>query len=174
MRLENYAASVKRAKFLLVALALAFTAVSSTAQVPTPEQLNALKSLPQDQQQELIQSVLGGKSDGTNRKTDPRLDMPETVDSQTDRSRLLQQQNALERERDQTTDGRTLRRARENPELRAFDSVLIDLTPYELTPNLFNTGVPTPPAVGTSTTGTTPGGAGVTNALGAVDRKSVV
>ena len=168
MSSESYAANIKRARFLVVVLALAFVAASSTAQVPTPEQLNALKSLPQEQQQELIQSVLGAKGDGTNRRTDPRLDMPETVDGQnpSDRSRL--QQNGVER--DKTTDGRTLRRLQENPELRAFDSVLIDLTPYELTPNANNAnvsaapGVATGPAVG--------GAAGVSGVLGAAGADS--
>jgi polysaccharide export outer membrane protein len=127
--------------FLLVA--------SAPAQVPTPEQLNALKSLPADQQQQLIESVLG-KGDGTNRKVDPKLDMPDTVQGKDSRSRLLQ----TEGEKDKTADGRPLRHSSENPELRAFDTVLIDLTPYELTPKLGNT--PTAPT-GANVPGATAG-----------------
>jgi protein involved in polysaccharide export with SLBB domain len=104
------------------------------AQVPTPEQLNVLKSLPPDQQQQLIQSVLGGKGDGTSRKTDPKLDMPDSIEERNGRS----EQSKNELDRDRTVDGRMLRRSREDPELRAFDSVLIDLTPYELTPKSSN------------------------------------
>ena len=98
-----------------------------SAQTPTPDQLNVFKSLPQDQQQELVQSVLGGKSDGTNRKIDPKLDTGDKNDQRDARQRELQ--NGADSV-DRTADGRMLRRSREDPELRAFDSVLIDLTPY--------------------------------------------
>jgi polysaccharide biosynthesis/export protein len=122
--------------FLSVAT-LTFATAATVAQTPTPDQLNALKNLPQDQQDALLQSVLG-KSDGTNRKTDPKLDMPETIDQKSDRSREFPSQV----DRDKTADGRPLRRSRENPELRAFDWVLIDLTPYELTPKDVNPAAP--------------------------------
>jgi len=111
-------------------MGLGFIAASTNAQVPTPEQLNVLKSLPPDQQQQLIQSVLGGKSDGTNRKSDPKLDMGDNADGRDSRSRQFQDQ----KDRDKTKDGRNLRQSDEDPELRSFDSVLIDLTPYDLTP----------------------------------------
>jgi hypothetical protein len=119
----------RRAKIVCSAVALTVIAAAAAGQTPTPEQLNVLRSLPQDQQDSLIQSVLG-KSDGTNRKSDPRLNMPETVDEKNDRSRG--QRGDIDQ--DKTIDGRVLRRSREDPELRAYDSVLIDLTPYELTP----------------------------------------
>ena len=142
MKVVIFAANMKRARILVVAAALALLAASSSAQVPTPEQLNALKSLPPDQQQELIQNVLGSRGDGTNRKTDQKLEMPETIEGQNERSRAL-----LNEERDKTADGHALRRSRENPELRAFDSVLIDLTPYELTPKTNNANALPNPAV---------------------------
>jgi polysaccharide biosynthesis/export protein len=121
MKVDNFAASWKRANSLLAAAALTLVTAFATAQSPTPEQLNQLKNLPADQQQELLQSVLE-KNDGTVRKTEPKLDMPNTIEGNPDRSR--------EREKDTTKDGHVLRRLNENPELRAFDSVLIDLTPY--------------------------------------------
>ena len=74
MSAESIAAKLKHPRYLLVAIVLVMVAASTPAQVPTPEQLNALKTLPADQQQQLIQTVLG-KGDGTNRKVDPKLDM---------------------------------------------------------------------------------------------------
>jgi len=64
--------------FTLVAILVAAVAV---AQTPTSDQLNALKNMPKDQQDALIQSVLGGlgKSDGTGTKSDSKLNTPETV-----------------------------------------------------------------------------------------------
>jgi polysaccharide biosynthesis/export protein len=130
MSAEKFARVKRWAGYLLAAVGLGLVVAATNAQVPTPDQLNVLKSLPPEQQQQLIQSVLGGKGDGTNRKTDPKLDMGDTSDGRDRRSRLLQDQT----DRDKTKDGRTLRQSDEDPELRAFDSVLIDLTPYELTP----------------------------------------
>jgi polysaccharide export outer membrane protein len=75
-----------------------------------------------------MQSVLGGKGDGTNKKTDSRLNAPETVERKNDRTGETQR----ETKNDKTIDGRTLRRSDEDPELRADDTVLIDLTPIEL------------------------------------------
>jgi polysaccharide biosynthesis/export protein len=129
MRAVRFGANTSRRLSLVIACALGFMACFAFAQTPTPEQLNALKSLPADQQQELIQSVLG-RGDGTNRKTDSKLQMPETVEER--ESQLREQQNDLNRTK--TTDGRVLRKSSEDPELRAFDSILIDLTPYDLTP----------------------------------------
>jgi len=96
------------------------------AQTPSQDQLNALKNLSPEQQQALIQSVLGN-SDGT-KKTDSKLNTPETVDKRDDR--LGGQGKEIKQGK--TLDGRTLRQSDEDPELRADDSVLIDLTPVEL------------------------------------------
>jgi polysaccharide biosynthesis/export protein len=112
-------------KILGALLGLLLIGVAATAQTPTPEQLNALKSLPQDQQDALLQS-LTGKSDGTGKKTDPRLSTPETVMPRSDAT------DALDRYRkDKTSDGRRLRLLDEDPELRPDDSVLIDLIPID-------------------------------------------
>jgi polysaccharide biosynthesis/export protein len=140
--------SIRVATFLLLA------GVGASAQTPSPEQLNALKNLPPDQQQQLLQGVLG--ADGTNRKTDPKLNSPETVDRP---GRL----GELEKEQDKgkTVDGRTLRKPDEDPELRAGDTVLIDLTPVELVGPDSNLIVP---AGGT----TSPSGAAASSAAAAV------
>src|ERR1700733_926622 len=125
MSVAFFAAIRRLGGYLGVATALLAIGVSAGAQTPSADQLNALKNLPPDQQQQLLQGVLG--TDGTNRKTDPKLNTPETVDRP---GRLGEMDK--ETERGKTIDGRTLRRTDEDPELRAGDTVLIDLTPVEL------------------------------------------
>jgi protein involved in polysaccharide export with SLBB domain len=107
------------------ALTLILMSSVSRAQTPTQDQLDALKNLPQDQQTQLLQSILGNGSSatGTTNKGDSRLSMPESVrptleDGETLRAR-------------KTADGRTLRQPNEDPELRADDSVMLELTPIE-------------------------------------------
>jgi polysaccharide biosynthesis/export protein len=129
MSLDFLAGCLRRVKLLTVAAALIISAVAS-AQTPSPDQLNALKNLSPDQQDALLQTFLG-KGDGTSRKSDPKLATPETVDDKDDRSRTQKQKDA---NRNKTADGRMLRQPYEDPELQAFDSVLIDLTPYGLAP----------------------------------------
>ncbi len=85
-----------------------------------------LKNLPPDQQQQLLQSVLGGKGDGTGKKTDSNLQMPETVRP---RNEQLDQYDRYVK--DKTVDGRPLRLKDEDPELRPGDTVLIDLVTIE-------------------------------------------
>jgi polysaccharide export outer membrane protein len=116
----------KRARRHVTAILLSFISSLVYAQTPTQDQLNAFKNLSPDQQQSLLQSVLG-RGDSNSQKADSKLSAPETIDH-SDRTK------ALERESDtnKTIDGRTLRKSDENPELRAGDSVLIDLTPAEL------------------------------------------
>jgi len=111
-----------RAAILCVSLGAA-----AVAQTPTPEQLNILRSLPQDQQDSLIQSVLGGSKNDTGAKSDSKLSMPDSVKQSGER--LNNTQNNRERK---TADGRTLRLSDEDPELRPGDYVLIDLTPLQL------------------------------------------
>src|ERR1700730_632943 len=113
-------------KFLSSFLVVLLTSLAATAQTPTSDQLNALKSMPKDQQDALIQSVLG-KSDGTGTKSDSKLNMPETVQPKTDQSNELL--NKLKKGK--TLDDHTLRQPDEDPELRADDTILIDLTPID-------------------------------------------
>ena len=143
MRVVFFAACRRLAKSLSAAIALILvgTAVVAQTPVPTQDQLNIFKSLPQDQQDALMQSVLG-KGDGTNKKSDSQLNSPETVQKKNDRTG----QSEKELNNDKTKDGHTLRKSDEDPELRADDYVLIDLTPVELDKDgnlvVHNTGNP--------------------------------
>ena len=57
----------------------------AVAQTPTSDQLDILKNMPKEQQDALIQSVLGkGDTTGTGTKTDSKLTTPETVRPKTD------------------------------------------------------------------------------------------
>ncbi len=116
-----------RSRLFATSLVLLSMCLGASAQSPTADQLNALKSTPQDQQNALIQSVLG-KGDGTGTKTDPRLNTPQTVQPKTDQT--TDQEGKYPK--DKTRDGRKLRISDEDPELRADDTVLIDLTPFDL------------------------------------------
>ncbi len=137
---------------LKAAIMCLLVGAAAVAQTPTPDQLNILRSLPQDQQDSLIQSVLGGgKSDGTGRQTDSKLNMPETVDEHGERLN-----NSRYGKEQKTADGRTLRLSDENPELRPFDYVLIDLSPVELAPRDGSTVAP----AGSPTNGPAPAGYG--------------
>jgi polysaccharide biosynthesis/export protein len=108
---------------------LVFLSISLTASVhsQSDDPIQAIKdSLSQGQQGSILQDVLG-KGNGTGKKTDQKLQTPETVDSKTDRAKDLLDKN----NREKTRDGRILRQINEDPELRANDSVLIEMTPIE-------------------------------------------
>src|ERR1700722_11995870 len=167
MRVVSFAAACRRlAKFLsaTITLILIGAAVGAQTPVPTQDQLNIFKSLPQDQQDALMQSVLGGKGDSTNKKSDSQLDSPETVKKKNDRTGERDQ----EENNDKTKDGHTLRKSDEHPELRAGDYVLVDLTPIELDKDgnliVHNTGDPAagsaPPSPNSSALGSAAADAG--------------
>jgi protein involved in polysaccharide export with SLBB domain len=128
MSIAFVAACKRLARSFSAAIFLIFIGAFAGAQSPTQDPLSILKGLSQDQQDALMQSVLG-KSDGTSRKTDSQLNTPETVQKKNDRTGAAESGTT---NRDKTIDGRTLRRSDEDPELRAGDTVLIDLTPVEL------------------------------------------
>jgi polysaccharide export outer membrane protein len=109
---------------LLVLLSLGLAASSVQSQ-QTDDPLQALKdSLSQDQSGSILQGVLGGNNDGTGKKTDKKLEQPETVLQKNNRTTDLYDRDKYEK----TRDGRILRQYGEDPELRADDTVLIDLT----------------------------------------------
>jgi polysaccharide export outer membrane protein len=89
--------------------------LAASAQTPTPDQLQALKDLTPDQQNAILQGI---KGNGTGKTTDSKLKTPETVRPPTDLS-----ENAKK-----TRDGRILRQFDEDPELRANDTVMIEIT----------------------------------------------
>jgi polysaccharide biosynthesis/export protein len=115
-----------RFRLLSIVFAMILGAYPALAQTPTADQMSVLKNLPPDQQQQLIQSVLAGKGDGTGKKTDPSLQIPETVRQKNDR-----QDQYDKYIKDKTVDGRPLRSADEDPELRPGDSILVDLITIE-------------------------------------------
>jgi protein involved in polysaccharide export with SLBB domain len=152
------AASRKLASPLRIATIFLVMGTIAGAQTPSQDPLSALKNLTPEQQQSLIQGVLGnGNGDGTTKKTDSKLNSPETVDKRDDR---LGEQ-AKETKKGKTIDGRMLRQSDEDPELRAGDSVLIDLTPIELVgpnnnvivPAGGTTSAPSPPGADNATSG---------------------
>lgn len=116
-------------QFKSIGLALVFLVTGTIAGAQTStsssDPIGALKNLSSDQQDSLLQSVLG-KTDGTGRKVDPRLAEP---DSELKNSQTTDRQGKpIVRK---TADGRILRIQDEDPELRADDTILIDLTPLE-------------------------------------------
>ena len=159
MSIAFVAACKRLARSLGAAGILIFIGALAGAQSPssTPDPLSLLKNLSQDQQDSLLQSVLGGTGTGTNKKADSQLNSPETVQKKNDRTGELDTQA----DRNKTRDGRNLRKLDENPELRAGDSVLIDLTPIEFSLKENNLMAPT----GTATNA--PGQAGALGSLAA-------
>jgi protein involved in polysaccharide export with SLBB domain len=116
-------------KILGAALVLCLTGAMAGAQAPTQDMLDMLKNLSQDQQGSLLQSIMGkgGTGTSTSTKTDNKLSTPETVQPTNGQTELEQQVEKKQK----TLDGRTLRQSDENPELRADDTVLIDVTPID-------------------------------------------
>src|ERR1700728_931130 len=111
---------------LLVLLTMG-VAGSAESQSQADDPIQALKdSLSRDQGSSLLQSVLG-KGDGTGKKTDSKLNTPETVQSKSERAPSDKNKAKLQI----IADGRILRQRGENPELRADDTVLIDLTSFD-------------------------------------------
>jgi polysaccharide export outer membrane protein len=113
-----------RSKSLGALLVLLTIGVAGSAQSQSDDTLQALKDSLSggDQQSSILQNVLGGKSDG--KKSDSKLNTPETVQSKSNRDLV----DKLDKERNEKTrDGRYLRQRDEDPELRADDTVMIEL-----------------------------------------------
>jgi polysaccharide biosynthesis/export protein len=116
-----------RSRSLFALLVLLSVGLSASVQSQTEDPIQALKdSLTQDSQGSVLQSVLG-KGDGTGKKTDQKLNSPETV-----QAKSKQQLDLLDNaNKGKTRDGRILRQSNEDPELRADDTVLIEMTSVE-------------------------------------------
>ncbi len=109
---------------LLVLLTMG-VAGSAQSQSQADDPIQSLKdSLSGDQGSSLLQSVLGGKGGDAGKKTDSKLNTPETVQSKSERAPSDKNKAKLQL----SADGRILRQRGEDPELRADDTVLIDLT----------------------------------------------
>jgi polysaccharide export outer membrane protein len=104
----------------LFALSISMAASSQSQNTDTLQSLK--NSMSPDQQSSILQQMLGGKGGASGKKTDPKLDTPETVRRKGD------QPDFFDKDKYQKTrDGRTLRQIDEDPELRADDTVLIEL-----------------------------------------------
>jgi polysaccharide export outer membrane protein len=172
MRVVFFAACRKLAGSLGAATILILIATVVGAQSPSQDPLSLLKNLSQDQQDSLLQSVLG-KGGGTNRRSDSKLESPETVERTNDRTGTSDR----ETRNNKTADGRTLRNSEEDPELRADDFVLIDLTPIELAGKDGTAIAPagaTPSSTGKAPTAAAnnPGAPSGVNALGSNNKNS--
>jgi protein involved in polysaccharide export with SLBB domain len=98
---------------------------SAQSQSQADDPIQSLKdSLSGDQGSSLLQSVLGGKGGDAGKKTDSKLNTPETVLPKSERAPSDKNKAKLQL----SADGRILRQRGEDPELRADDTVLIDLT----------------------------------------------
>ena len=132
-----------RTRALVALAALLSISLAGSTQSQNTDTLQALKnSLSPDQQGSILQEVLGGKGGASGKKTDPKLDSPETV-----RRKNGDQPDLFDKDKFQKTrDGRTLRQMDEDPELRASDTVLIELISLDevcndnLNPNLNQPG----------------------------------
>jgi len=104
--------------------------LAPTAKTQTSDTLQALKdSLSPDQQSSILNNVLG-KGDTSGKKTDKKLETPDTM---LDSEKTNEAKQPIRRiKKVETYDGRILRQLDEDPELRAYDTVIIDLTPIEL------------------------------------------
>jgi protein involved in polysaccharide export with SLBB domain len=107
---------------------LVFLSLSLTASVhsQTDDTIQALKnSLSPDQQSSILQNVLGKSGSSGNKKTDQKLQSPET----TERPKSDEDKDFLEKaNKEKTRDDRILRQLNEDPEIRAEDTVLIEVS----------------------------------------------
>jgi protein involved in polysaccharide export with SLBB domain len=166
-----YPAGAMRGRSSWLLLVLLFCGLGARAQNQTDDTLQALKdSLSQDQQGSILQGILG-KGEGSSKKTDQKLNTPETVQSKT-----KEETDLLEKEKkEKTRDGRILRQSNEDPELRADDSVLIEMTPINELCDRYRPGLPSPngnngsngaAVTGMNATGAGSGISGVTGGYG--------
>ena len=147
---------------LLGAAAVLALGLASTAQTQTQDTLQALKdSLSPDQQSSIMQSVLG-KTDGTGKKSDKKLETPDTMMEKTNEEK----QPVHKIKKVETYDGRILRQTDEDPELRPDDTVIIDLTLIELAPPDYGNEVPNSSNGGNRGNGINGGGNGGGNGNG--------
>jgi protein involved in polysaccharide export with SLBB domain len=117
---------VRLRRLVALFVALSFSVLAS-AQSSGSDPLQAIKdSLSSGQQGSVLQNILG-KGDANAKKSDGSLNSPETAQPKNEEKNELLE-NA---KKGKTLDGRTLRQAYEDPELRADDTVLIELTPLD-------------------------------------------
>jgi protein involved in polysaccharide export with SLBB domain len=109
-------------KVLIVALTVG---LASSAQSQSTDTLQSLKSsLSPEQQSSILQNVLGGKA---GKKSDAQLEIPETIRRRDDSDLNANGRPMVPR----THDGRILRIVDEDPEIRANDTVMVELITLE-------------------------------------------
>jgi len=120
-RFEGKCQSSMRNRFIQAALVVLSIGLSASAQTQNSDPIQALKdSLTQGDQGSILQGVLGnGTNDGSDKKTDKKLQNPETMQPKTNEDLL--EKNI------KTRDGRILRQMNEDPELRADDLVVLEV-----------------------------------------------
>lgn len=113
---------------LLLVLLSSASALAQTGNPPSSqnELLEQLRqNLTPEQQEAIMQNLMGGAQGATGAytRTNPPLAMPTTVTRPGQATETLKERK--------TADGRVLRQPNEDPELKADDSVLIELTPLD-------------------------------------------
>src|SRR5580658_9069600 len=105
---------------LFWAFLVMFSAGLTASAQTTSDPLQALKDTLTggDQQGSILQGVLGN-GNGTGKKTDKKLESPETI--------LPPANEDLTEKNIKTRDGRILRQLNEDPELRADDTLMIEM-----------------------------------------------
>jgi protein involved in polysaccharide export with SLBB domain len=119
-----------RSRLLLgVALVVAI-GLSSSARPQNSDPLQTIKDTlsSSDQGGSLLQNVLG-KIDNSGKKTDKKLETPDTTTMQQKADELNNPVHRLKKE--ETYDGRVLRQMDEDPELRPDDTIIVELTPTD-------------------------------------------
>ena len=118
---------------ILGVFAVIFSAALTASAQTTTDPLQALKdTLGGDQQGAVLQDVLG-QGQNNDKKTDKKLETPQTVRPPTDQKDITEKDI-------KTRDGRTLRQFNEDPELRADDSVTIELRSVDDVCERYNLG----------------------------------
>ena len=116
-------------KILGAALVVLSIGFSASVRSQASDAIQSLKDSLSGDKSSVLQGVLG--KDGTGKKTDKKLDLPDTVQQNPKESGDEKDKIESARKKGQTLDGRILRQLDEDPELRADDSVLIEIVPLE-------------------------------------------
>jgi polysaccharide biosynthesis/export protein len=118
---------------ILGVFAVIFSAALTASAQTTTDPLQALKdTLSGDQQGSILQNVLG-QGQNNDKKNEKKLETPQTVMPPTDQKDITQKDI-------KTRDGRILRQVNEDPELRADDSVTIELRSVDDVCDRYNLG----------------------------------
>src|ERR1700732_254545 len=115
-----------RSKSLRALLVLLSISVAASVHSQTEDPIQALKDSLTQGSGSILQDILG-KGSGAGKKSDQKLQTPETIQTKPEQSKdLFEKEN-----KEKTRDDRILRQFNEDPELRADDTVLIEMNPVE-------------------------------------------